>query len=229
MGLGALGLLVVFIMNRKGVTRLTPYVIMGFFIWACVLKSGVHATLAGVALGFLIPLNIKNEEGESPLMVMEHGLQPLVNFWIMPIFAFANAGVSLAGLGFKDFLDPVTLGIVLGLVVGKPLGVMGVAFIAIKLKLCHLPYKADWAQFFGMALLTGIGFTMSLFIGTLAFTDVEYTTAVRLGVLTGSTLSALLGVMVLILSTKKPEEQTSSHIKRPGQQADEPHSDRLVD
>lgn len=212
LGLAGIGLFVTFIMNRRGVTSLGPYVLLGFFIWACVLKSGVHATLAGVALGLLIPLKGKDDEAKSPLKELEHTLHPFVAFFVLPVFAFANAGVSLAGLTIDTFLQPITLGIMLGLFVGKQVGVMGLTFLAASLKICKLPEGVSWFQFYGMALLTGIGFTMSLFIGTLAFADIEYASAVRLGVLSGSFLSGFAGVMVLILagkSSKIPKAETA--------------------
>jgi NhaA family Na+:H+ antiporter len=201
--LAVLGLSIAALMNRQKVTSLGPYVIVGLFIWACVLKSGVHATLAGVALGLLIPLKIKNEDGKSPLKVMEHALHPWVAFGVIPVFAFANAGVSFAGITIETFLQPVTLGIMLGLFLGKQIGVMAITWLACTLKICRLPEDVTWPQYYGMALLTGIGFTMSLFIGTLAFTDVEMATPVRLGVLSGSFLSAAAGITILLLTTKK--------------------------
>lgn len=203
LGLAGAGLLTAFILNRRGVTDLGPYVVLGIFIWACVLKSGVHATLAGVALGLIIPLRAKNEDGKSPLKVMEHTLHPWVGFFILPIFAFVNAGVSMAGLSFATFMQPITLGITLGLFFGNQIGVMGLTFIATSLKICRLPENVTWLQFYGISLLMGVGFTMSLFIGTLAFTDIEHSSAVRLGVLGGSILSAFAGIAVLLLSTKK--------------------------
>ncbi len=197
------GIALLVFLNRMKVTRLDVYMIIGLFIWACVLKSGVHATLAGVALGFTIPLNAVNKAGKSPLKVLEHTLHPWVHFFVLPAFAFANAGVALTGLGLENFLEPVTLGIVLGLFIGKQVGVMSFSFIAIKFKIAQLPEGVSWSQFYGMSLLAGIGFTMSLFIGTLAFEDIEHATSVRLGVLTGSLLSAIAGTIVLILSAKK--------------------------
>ncbi|MCB1562977.1 MAG: Na+/H+ antiporter NhaA [Alphaproteobacteria bacterium] len=202
LGLALVGLAALYVLNRKGVTRLGPYTIIGLFIWACVLKSGVHATLAGVAIGFLIPLRAENEHGQSPLKVMEHALHPWVGLAILPVFAFANAGVSLAGLGFETFLHPITLGTTLGLFFGKQIGVMGATALAVFTGICRLPQSVTWLQFYGMALMTGIGFTMSLFIGTLAFTHVENASAVRLGVLTGSFLSALAGAAVLLWGTR---------------------------
>ncbi len=196
-----IGLLIVFWMNRRGVTQLGPYMVMGLIIWAFVLKSGVHATLAGVALGLLIPLRAENEEGKSPLKVIEHALHPWIAFAIIPIFAFANAGVSLKSVTLETFLQPVTLGIMLGLFLGKQFGVMLFTYLAVTLKLCRLPEGVNWKQFYGVALLTGIGFTMSLFIGTLAFSDIQYLSAVRLGVLSGSILSAIFGITILLMST----------------------------
>ncbi len=205
LGLAGVGLLFVFMLNKKGVTNLGPYVVLGLIIWACVLKSGVHATLAGVALGLLIPLRAKDADGKSPLKVMEHALHPWVALGILPIFAFVNAGVSLEGVTLETLMHPITLGIMLGLFVGKQIGVMFFAGLAVLLRLSKLPEGVNWGQFYGMALLTGVGFTMSLFIGTLAFTDVEYASAVRLGVLSGSLLSAVAGTIVLLMTTKKVE------------------------
>ena len=204
--LAGLGLSIAAFMNWRKVTSLGPYVIIGLFIWACVLKSGVHATLAGVALGLLIPLRAKNEDGKNPLKVMERALHPWVAFGVIPIFAFANAGVSFAGITMETFMQPVTLGIMLGLFLGKQIGVMAITWLACTLKICRLPEDVTWPQYYGMALLTGIGFTMSLFIGTLAFTDVEMATLVRLGVLFGSFLSAATGITILLLTTKKKAE-----------------------
>lgn len=206
--LAGTGLAFVAFMNWKKVTSLGPYVIVGLFIWACVLKSGVHATLAGVALGLLIPIKTKNSDGKSPLKIMEHALHSWVAFLVIPIFAFANAGISFAGITLATFLQPITLGIMLGLFIGKQLGIMSITWIACALKICKLPEDVTWPQYYGMALLTGVGFTMSLFIGTLAFTDISLATPVRLGVLSGSFLSALSGIIVLLLTTKKNDKDT---------------------
>jgi NhaA family Na+:H+ antiporter len=196
LGLAGAAILALAILNRCGVTRLAPYALIGVFLWVCVLKSGVHATLAGVALAFAIPLKAKEGE-ESPLRQCEHALHPWVAFGIMPVFAFANAGVSLAGLGFGVLLQPVALGTMLGLFLGKQIGVMGMTVLGTRLGLCRLPEGASWMQMYGVALLTGIGFTMSLFIGTLAFSDPAYGADVRVGVLSGSLLSAVLGFLLL--------------------------------
>lgn len=205
-----LGLSVVAFMNWRKVTNLGPYIVLGLVIWACVLKSGVHATLAGVALGLLIPLKDKDEDGNSPLKVMEHALHPWVVFGVIPLFAFANAGISFAGIKMETFLQPVTLGIMLGLFLGKQIGVMSITWLACALKICRLPEGVTWSQYYGMALLTGIGFTMSLFIGTLAFNDVAMATPVRLGVLSSSFLSAVAGIIILLITTKKKNHYASA-------------------
>jgi NhaA family Na+:H+ antiporter len=192
-------------MNRLKVMRLAPYVLVGLVLWAFVLKSGVHATLAGVALAFAIPLRRSPsapEDRASPLHRLEHGLQPWVAFLVVPIFGFANAGVSLAGLGFGDLAAPVPLGVAAGLFLGKQLGVFAAAALVIRLGWADLPAHASWRQLYGVAVLCGIGFTMSLFIGLLAFDDAGRQDAAKLGVLAGSSLSAIVGA--LILSLRKP-------------------------
>ncbi len=193
-GVGAAGL---FILNRMGVTRITPYALIGVFVWACVLKSGVHATLAGVVTALAIPLKAKNANDSSPLHRAEHGLHIWVAFLILPLFAFANAGVSLKGISLTDVLAPIPLGIALGLFVGKQIGVFSFSWVAVKLGLAKLPADTNWRQIYGVACLTGVGFTMSLFIGTLAFDGDETLNAVRLGVLMGSLASGVLGYVVL--------------------------------
>ncbi|WP_431857072.1 Na+/H+ antiporter NhaA [Azospirillum sp.] len=185
--------------NLIGVKRLTPYMIVGVVLWVCVLKSGVHATLAGVALAFAIPLRTDGAHGEkTPLHRLEHALHPWVAYLILPLFALANAGVPLAGITAESLLEPVTLGVALGLFVGKQVGVMLAVWIAVRLRLAPLPAGATWTQLYGVAVLTGIGFTMSLFIGALAFGGAaDKDVAVRLGVLVGSLASALCGYAVL--------------------------------
>jgi NhaA family Na+:H+ antiporter len=200
LALAAAGILGLAVLNRCGVTRLTPYALIGVFIWVCVLKSGVHATLAGVAIAFAIPLKTGTPGAESPLRRCEHALHPWVSFAIMPIFAFANAGVSLGDVTLQTLLQPLTLGIAFGLFIGKQLGVMLTAFLGAALGLFQLPEKVRWPQMYGAAVLTGIGFTMSLFIGTLAFEGPESAAPLRIGVLAGSIASALLGYGVLRLS-----------------------------
>jgi NhaA family Na+:H+ antiporter len=200
LALGGAAVLAMLVLNRLGVTRITPYVLIGLFLWVCVLKSGVHATLAGVVMAFAIPMHAKNHNDESPAERLEHSLHPWCNFAILPFFAFANAGVSMDGMDIAALANPVTLGVALGLFVGKQIGVVGITYLATKIGWAKLPTGANWMQFYGVALLTGIGFTMSLFIGTLAFTAHGYDAPVRLGVLGGSFLSAVVGFTVLRLS-----------------------------
>ncbi|WP_427453859.1 Na+/H+ antiporter NhaA [Litorimonas sp. WD9-15] len=205
LGWGGIGTIGLVILNRMGVMRITPYALIGVFIWACVLKSGVHATLAGVITALAIPLKAKNPEASSPLHRAEHGLHIWVAFLILPLFAFANAGVSLKGISFGDLLAPLPLGIALGLFVGKQIGVFSFAWLSVKLGLAKLPTGANWLQIYGVACLTGIGFTMSLFIGTLAFDGDETLNAVRLGVLMGSIASGLLGFALLRFFCNEPK------------------------
>ena len=184
-------------LNLAGVRRLGPYLTIGGLLWVCVLKSGVHATLAGVAVGLAIPLRAGDASEESPLHRLEHALHPWIAFGILPIFAFGNAGVRFEGLSWASALQPVPLGIACGLFLGKQAGVMATAWAAVRLGLGTLPEGASWRQFYGMALLTGVGFTMSLFIGTLAFEAPAYEPLVRIGVLAGTALSALAGYAML--------------------------------
>lgn len=206
--IGLVGVAILAILNQRGVTKIAPYIVVGIFLWACVLKSGVHATLAGVILAFFIPLKNKTPEGKAPLRELEHGLHPWVAYAILPIFAFANAGVSLQGISLELLMQPITLGIAAGLFFGKQIGVMAFTALGVALKLCKLPSGVNWKQYYGMSLITGIGFTMSLFIGTLAFDDPEHQTAVRLGVLIGSAASGILGYTILKLASK-PSTQLS--------------------
>lgn len=192
-------LAVLFVLNRLDVMRLGAYIVVGVILWVLVLKSGVHATLAGVALAFAIPLRVEKKEMPSPLLHLEHMLHPWVAFGIMPVFAFANAGVSLAGITLSTLLSPVPLGIALGLFVGKQVGVFGFSWLSIKMGLARLPDNSSWWQLYGTAVLCGIGFTMSLFIGSLAFEHrgLDYASAARLGILVGSLLSAVTGYAIL--------------------------------
>jgi NhaA family Na+:H+ antiporter len=202
-----LGLLV---LNRKGVTGYAPYMLVGIVMWVCVLKSGVHATLAGVALAMAIPLRTAEPVTDSPLMQLEHALHPWVAFMIMPVFAFANAGIPLLGIRWQDLLQPLTLGIALGLFVGKQLGVFLVARLAVALGIADRPSGSSWFHVYGVALLSGVGFTMSLFIGTLAFDGADKATAVRLGVIVGSLFAGVAGYLVLRLSTRRVETTVAS-------------------
>jgi NhaA family Na+:H+ antiporter len=197
LGLAGIAILVLALLNRCNVQSLAAYVLIGIVMWVFVLKSGVHATLAGVVLAFAIPLRNPREPDQSLLRRCEHALHPWISFAIMPIFAFANAGVSLSGLGPAQLLDPIALGIAGGLFIGKQLGVIAMVWLCVTLGLGRLPQGANWGQTYGVAVLTGIGFTMSLFIGSLAFPDPAQATAVRLGVLGGSLLSAVLGFIIL--------------------------------
>jgi NhaA family Na+:H+ antiporter len=199
--LAAAGIAGLAALNIAGVQRIAAYVLVGIFLWVCVLKSGVHATLAGVAIGFAIPLRGAGGE-DSPLARVEHALHPWVTYGILPVFAFANAGVPLFGLSPGALLHPVTLGAALGLVVGKQIGVFGFTWIAVRLGLGSMPAGTGWLQLYGLAWLTGIGFTMSLFIGTLAFETSDYQDAVRIGVLGGSLICALAGYFLLYLAPR---------------------------
>ena len=248
--LGALSCVVaLFALNKKKISELSPYMVAGTLLWVCVLKSGLHATLAGVIVAMFIPskakgapvvkerisesvtlvetgdntgvfrgsiddrlfvelvdadlnssatevntgeVSIKTRTEQDPLYSLEHGLHIWVAFLILPLFALANAGVSLKGLSLDLFMEPITLGVGLGLLLGKPIGVMLFTYLGIAFKFCSLPASVEWKQYFGLALLAGIGFTMSLFIGGLAFEDENFQTLVRLGVITASLTSGLL-------------------------------------
>ena len=198
----AIATFILFVLNNRKINNLSPYVILGILLWVFVLKSGIHASLAGVLLAQFIPMKPKDTSAHSPLYKLEHSIEPWVNFIILPIFAFANAGVSFSGMKLNLLWDPVTLGIILGLFFGKQIGVMLFTYLGSILKICKLPSDISWAQYYGLSLLTGIGFTMSLFIGSLAFTDPEYQTSVRLGVLIASLLAGICGYLTLRLTTK---------------------------
>ena len=198
-------LLALLAMNRLGVVRLAPYLLVGLVLWVCVLKSGVHATLAGVALAFCIPLRTPKQKQASPLLTLEHALHPWVAFAILPLFAFANAGVSLAGVNLESFTHPVPMGIAIGLLLGKTVGVFGLTWLAVKLRMAALPAGARWGQVLGVAILCGIGFTMSLFVGSLAFVpgSSEYAGMDRMGILTGSFFAAVIGYAVTAMASRK--------------------------
>lgn len=197
LALAAAGLTVLWSFNRRNVLSIWPYLAVGLFVWLCVLKSGVHATIAGVATALMIPIGSTRGSDHGPLETLEHTLQPWVSFAIVPVFAFANAGVSLVGLTPAHILSPVPLAIALGLFVGKAAGIYGFARTAIGAGLSQMPAGASHRQLFGVAVLGGIGFTMSLFIGTLAFPDAARAVDLRIGVLSGSLLSALAGYLIL--------------------------------
>jgi len=206
--LAAIGVGTLTAMNLARVRGMAPFLIVGLILWVCVLKSGVHATLAGVALGFAIPIR-RDSVGYSPLVTMKYGLKPWVMFMVMPVFAFANAGVPLGGLSMDVLLQPLTLGIAAGLFIGKQIGVFGMAYGAMRLGLAAAPAGATVLQIYAVALLTGIGFTMSLFIGTLAFEDPANQNAVRLGVLMGSTLAGVCGAVLLALVPRGSEDEAA--------------------
>ena len=192
------GVLVLVALNRIRVVAIGPYVLVGLVIWVCVLKSGIHATLAGVITALAIPLS--DGKGGSPLRAVEHALHPWVAFAVLPMFAFVNAGVSLQGVTLATLLQPVPVGIAAGLVAGKAIGVFGVSWLLIRWAGARLPAGADWGQFFGVCVLCGVGFTMSLFIGALAFSGQgpTYDTQVKLGVLCGSLMAGIIGSALLL-------------------------------
>ena len=189
-------------MNLRGQHRMAPMILLGVILWILVLKSGVHATLAGVITALCIPLTDK--WGKSPLHSLEHALAPYVLYLIVPIFAFANAGVVLTGISLSDLFAPLPMGIAMGLILGKQIGVFGATYITVRMGFARLPQGVTWAHIYGLSCLAGIGFTMSLFIGGLSFSDAEMMNQVRLGVLSGSIISAILGYVVLMATTSKP-------------------------
>ena len=189
-------------LNKFNVRKFIPYLLLGLILWFFTHESGVHATISGVLLATVIP-HRKKEKDFSLLIKLEHNISPYVAFGIMPLFALANAGVSLNGVNLNSLLSPVPLGIVLGLFVGKQIGVFLFSIISIKLKIAQMPNNANWMSFYGVGILAGIGFTMSLFIGNLAFVEnIEYIDSVKIGVLTGSLLSTLVGYGLLLLTSK---------------------------
>ena len=191
------------ILNKFGIKKFIPYLIIGSFMWFFTYKSGIHATIAGVLLATTIPHRAK-EKDFSLLIKLEHAISPYVAFIIMPIFAFANAGVNLTGLSFSSLLAPVPLGILLGLFVGKQVGVMVISYLAVKLGAAQMPDKSNWLSLYGVSILTGIGFTMSLFVGNLAFVENnQYMDGVKIGVLSGSLLSTIFGYFILLYACKK--------------------------
>jgi len=194
---------ILLILNKFNVKKFIPYLIIGLFLWFFTHESGIHATISGVILALTIPHKIY-EKDFSLLLKLEHGLSPYVAFGIMPLFAFANAGVSLDGMSLKTLMDPVPLGILCGLFFGKQIGVFLFSYLSIKLKFAEMPSNSDWIKFYSVGILTGIGFTMSLFVGNLAFVNsMEYIDGVKVGVLSGSLLSAITGYFLLLIFTSK--------------------------
>ena len=198
-----LAFIILLLINKFNIKKFLPYLVVGIFLWDFTHNSGIHATIAGVLMAMTIP-HRKKENDFSLLLKVEHAVSPYVAFGIMPLFAFANAGVSLDGLTFSSLLNKVPLGIVLGLFVGKQLGVFVFSYVSIKLKIAKMPNNANWFNFYGVGILTGIGFTMSLFVGNLAFIDnMQYIDGVKIGVLTGSLLSTLAGYFLILLTPNK--------------------------
>ena len=190
-------------LNKYNIKKFTPYLLIGSFMWFFTHESGIHATIAGVLLATTIP-HRKKDKDFSLLIKIEHSISPYVAFIIMPLFAFANAGVSLEGLSLRSLLDKVPLGILLGLFIGKQLGVFVFSYISIKLKVAQMPNNSNWLNLYGVGVLTGIGFTMSLFVGNLAFVEnIHYMDGVKIGVLAGSLLSTLFGYFLILLTSNK--------------------------
>jgi len=199
---------ILFIFNKKNVISKSPYVLIGVIMWIATLKSGVHATLAGVILAMFIPMRSKANPAISPLKSMEHDLHSVVAFFVLPIFAFANAGINLSGVGAEQLLHGVPIGIALGLFFGKQIGIFGLCWLAIKMGIASLPKGTNWGSLYGTSALCGIGFTMSLFIGSLAFeeTGVNLLFDERLGIIVGSVASGIVGFLILRISLKTPSE-----------------------
>jgi NhaA family Na+:H+ antiporter len=206
---------VLFILNRRQVLSIAPYMLVGAVLWAAVLKSGVHATLAGVVLAFLIPLRVPKQFQKSPLSELEEDLHPSVAYVILPLFAFANSGVSFQGLTLDVVTQPVPLGIAAGLFLGKQIGVFGFSWLTVKLKLARLPDSVNWRQLYAVSILCGIGFTMSLFISSLAFEQggVEIAVHDRLGILLGSLISAFIGYLLLNWALPRSEQKNGPQPK----------------
>ena len=203
LGLIIITFIILIMLNRFGVKKFLPYLVVGLFLWFFTHESGIHSTIAGVLLAISIPH--RNKEHDFSLLVkIEHRISLYVAYFIMPLFAFANAGVSLAGITFSSLLSPVPLGILLGLFIGKQVGVFIFSYASIKLGIAQMPTNSNWVNFYGVGILTGIGFTMSLFIGNLAFVEnTQYIDGVKIGVLAGSLMSTLIGYFLLLITSKK--------------------------
>lgn len=204
-----------YVLNRRNVTNITPYLLIGLIMWIAVLKSGIHATLAGVVLALFIPMFDRTDPEHSPLEELEHDLHNTVAFGILPIFAFANSGISLEGAGFAELFHSVPLGIAAGLFIGKQLGVMIMCWLIFKLGISTMPKGMDYKQVYGAALLCGVGFTMSLFIGGLAFAGDTTMFDERLGIIMGSIVSGIAGYIMLKMSLKDNASGTSVDLTRP--------------
>lgn len=203
LALTALGAGILFLLNKKQVSALTPYLAMLVYLWFCLHASGIHTTIAGVAVGLAIPLRDKQNSENSPLGKALHFLHPWVVFGVLPIFAFTSAGVSLAGVEIKEFFAPMPLGIALGLFIGKQIGIFGSIFLLVKLRLAPKPEGLNWLHIYAVSLLAGIGFTMSLFIALLAFPEPHLQDIAKIGIISGSLLSTVFGGLLLYLSGKR--------------------------
>ncbi|EAY5261515.1 TPA: Na+/H+ antiporter NhaA [Klebsiella pneumoniae] len=202
LGAAAVMVALLILLNRTGVTRLLPYILAGALLWFFMLQSGVHATIAGILLAFSIPLRTNDRDGRVPLDRLEHIINPWVTFLILPLFGFANAGVALSGMTMDDLLSSVPVGVAMGLFLGKQVGVFGLSLLAVKLGIASRPENSNWIQVYGVSVLCGIGFTMSLFIGNLAFAGNELLIdEVKVGVLAGSLLAVITGMLILRFSS----------------------------
>jgi NhaA family Na+:H+ antiporter len=200
-------LVILFILNRRNVCSFAPYILLGILLWGAILDSGVHATIAGVLTALFIPMKSSKKEGNKPLITLEHMLHPWVAFCVLPIFAFANAGVSFSGMGLSDVMNPVSLGIVAGLVVGKQFGIFSALWLLTVTGFVRKPVGVNYVQLYAVSVLCGIGFTMSLFVGSLSYDDATYQVYVRIGVFIASVFSAVFGYLLLyFFSKKKPLE-----------------------
>lgn len=204
--IAGIAIILLAILNFMNVSKTAPYIIIGIILWVAVLKSGVHATLAGVITALFIPIVCKKDPDHKPCEGLEHALHPWVAYGILPLFAFANAGVPFSGMGLHSLIEPVTLGIIAGLVIGKQMGIFSTLWLAIKTGLSPMPGGVTWMQLYAVSILCGIGFTMSLFIGGLAFDDIHHQASIRLGVLVGSVISATIGYLVLRFYKPKVDE-----------------------
>ena len=199
-------IIVLFVLNKRNIISKSPYILIGLIMWVAALKSGVHATLAGVVLAMFIPMRSASQPDISPLKEMEHDLHSVVAFFVLPVFAFANAGVNFSGIGVDEIFHSVPIGIALGLILGKQIGIFGLCWLFIKLKIANLPKGMNWTSLYGTSALCGIGFTMSLFIGSLAFEEsgVNLLFDERLGIIFGSLISGIVGYAILNANLKKP-------------------------
>jgi len=218
LSVAAVCIVMLWLLSRYKVMSLTPYLIVGALLWVAVLKSGVHATLAGVIIGFAIPLYREDDKDDvenprSPAKTLARWLHPWSKYWILPLFAFANAGVSLTNIAWSDIASALPLGVALGLFIGKPLGIFSISWLAVKYKIARLPDGITFRHIFAVSVLCGIGFTMSMFITSLAFTDDSMADLARLGILLGSTLAAVLGYILLARATKVDEEYKGSAVE----------------